>query len=145
MHSSENNCHKFKQNHIEWSPEVGIWIRRRRLLNECLRFKLGKGKGSSNMFRKCKANEIGDPQIMTIDKLQAEMFICGKKSNELEAQAPYLRYKHLKSRLSAAISRDDKEVISAIKKIWQERTLGHDGSDSGTRQKAESGVVQCTL
>ena len=61
MRSSENNCHKFKQNHIEWSPEVGVWIRRRILLNEWLGFKLGKGKGSSNKFRKCKATELGDP------------------------------------------------------------------------------------
>ena len=50
MQSSENNCHKFKQNHIEWSPEVGVWIRRRSLLNECLGFKLGKWEGSPILF-----------------------------------------------------------------------------------------------
>ena len=79
MRRSENKCHKFKQNHIEWSPEVGVWIRRRSLLNECLGFKLGKWKGSSNMFQKCKVNKIGDPRIMTIDVVRAKIFICGKR------------------------------------------------------------------
>ena len=29
MLSTENNCHKFKIDHIEWSPKVGVWLPRR--------------------------------------------------------------------------------------------------------------------
>ena len=105
MRHSENNCHKFKQNHIEWSPEVGLWICRRRLLNECLRYKLGRGKRSSNMFRRCKASEIADPRRMTLDDLRVEMFICGKKIEELKTQAPHLRHKHLNTRLSYQLTK----------------------------------------
>ena len=53
-------------------------------MNECLRFLLGKAKISSNMFRKCIKKGIGDPRLMTVDLLQAEMFIYEKKLEELK-------------------------------------------------------------
>ena len=45
------------------------------------------------------------------------MLICEKKLEELKAQAPYLRYKHPKSRLSAGLYKGDEKSIVAIKKI----------------------------
>lgn len=32
MRSPEDKCHKFKQNHVDWSSEYGVWKRRRRML-----------------------------------------------------------------------------------------------------------------
>ena len=89
MRRSENKCHKFKQNHIEWSPEVGVWIHRRSLLNESLGFKLGKWKGFSNMFPKCKVNKIGDPPIMTIDVVRAKHLFVEKDRGTKSSSSIY--------------------------------------------------------
>ncbi len=38
MRASEDQIRKFKMNHTEWSPRVGVWLRRKRLLLRITRF-----------------------------------------------------------------------------------------------------------
>ena len=50
MKASENRCHKFKQNHIDFSPEVGMWIQRRWLIGRIKRYLEGKVPDPRNLI-----------------------------------------------------------------------------------------------
>ena len=50
MTCSEEKCHSYKQDHIEWSPTVGVWLTRRWLLRRFLRFTQGKIKDPRDLI-----------------------------------------------------------------------------------------------
>ena len=54
MRAAENKCRKFKHTHIEWSPDVGVWIRRRRLLERVGKYIDGRVPDPRNLTRACK-------------------------------------------------------------------------------------------
>ena len=61
MKLSEIECHKYKRNNIEWSPEVGVWIHRRGLLGRVRTFFEGKTRDPRNLFRECSRGGVKDP------------------------------------------------------------------------------------
>ena len=129
MTCSEEKCHSYKQDHIEWSPTVGVWLTRRWLLRRFLRFTQGKIKDPRNLIRDTsKKLELGDPSQVTEAQITAEIEVCGKKLTELQKLAPEMRRQRLKQRVKAArkVGGDEKaEVIlkmltkEAQKKRWQ--------------------------
>ena len=66
MRCSEEKCHSYKQDHIEWSLTVGVWLTRRWLLWCFLQFKQGTIKDPQNLIRDAyKKLNIGDPRKVT--------------------------------------------------------------------------------
>ena len=56
MTCSEEKCHSYKQDHIEWGPTVGVWLTRRWLLRRLLWYKQGKIKDPRNVIRDAYKN-----------------------------------------------------------------------------------------
>ena len=50
MKSAENKCRKYKQTHIDWSPTVGVWLSRQRLLWRIGRYLAGSVPDSRNLI-----------------------------------------------------------------------------------------------
>ena len=50
MKSSERDCHKYKRSDIEWSPLVGVWLRRRWLLHRVQTFREGRTRDPRNLI-----------------------------------------------------------------------------------------------
>jgi len=51
MKGVENQCRKFKQNHIEFSPEVNVWLTWRWTLGMVKRFLHGQVPDSRNLYK----------------------------------------------------------------------------------------------
>ena len=92
MKASENRCHKFKMGHINYSPEVNYWLKRRWLLGRVVRFLKGKTPDPRNLFRDCAANGICDPRKVTLELAEAESFVCQKKIEELRLKDLKIRH-----------------------------------------------------
>lgn len=120
MRSAESKCHKFKQNHIEWSPEVGVWIRRKHIMERIIKFLKGRIPDPPNLFRVCATKGITDPRTWTVDIAKAELFICIKKLQELKLKAPKMRHKHLQHCLDMARARDDEKAAADILRIMHQ-------------------------
>jgi hypothetical protein len=70
MKSSEQNCHKYKRTHIEWSPYAGVWLHRRWLLVQVEQYLSGKTRDTRNLFRECRRRGVKDPRQITRDELK---------------------------------------------------------------------------
>ena len=116
MQAAENQCYKFKQNHFDLSPKLGVWKRRARLLHRIGRYLEGKVRNSRNLIRTCRAKQICDPRQMTKDLLQVELFFCKKEMDTLRAKSSELRRQHLQRRLRAHKEDDDLKAVDDIKK-----------------------------
>ena len=114
MKCAENNCHQYHQNHIEWSPIVGVWLKRHWLLNRVQRYLDGKVPDPRNLYRDCRKKGIVDPREITQDGLDVEHCVCDKQLDDLAKKAPALRKKHLKDRHKRAVQKGDSEKASAI-------------------------------
>jgi len=79
MRSTKNQCNSFKDDRIEWSPKVGVWLTMRWMLGRVNQFLKGKVPDPQNLYRDCKKNGISDPRRMTRDKLHAEVASCTKE------------------------------------------------------------------
>ena len=112
MKSAEANCRRYKQNHIEWSPEVGSWLRRRWLLARVRKFKDGKIRDPRNLFRDCKKHGIKDPRRLTREELSLEFFVTNRRLAKLAKEAPRRRREHLKPATSLYCSQTDPPFIS---------------------------------
>ena len=131
MKSEENQYRSFKQDHIEWSPIVGVWIRRRWLhLGRVHKYLDTPSADPRNMIRDCKKHGITNLQQITQDDLDVEKGICMKEIDRLAKQAPQLRRQHLKRLVDRAEQRGDKENVrillailhrEAVRKIWRRR------------------------
>ena len=67
----------------------------------------------------CRNRGIADPSEFDRESLQAELYICHKKLEELKARAPLLRHQHLKQRLTSAKVVKNEKTIADIKRIMQ--------------------------
>ncbi len=96
MLCAENNCNKFKSNLIPWTPEVGLWIKRQRLLFRVRNYLNGRVTDPRNLYRDCKSANVVDPCQMTAQQLAIELHVCKQKLLELAKDAPEQRHQHLK-------------------------------------------------
>jgi len=117
MLCAENNCNKFKSNQIPWTPEVGLWIKRQRLLYRVRSFLNGRVPDPRNLYRDCKAANVLDPRQMTAQQLAIELHVCEQKLLELAKDAPDKRDQHLKDCKKRAKDERDEERANAIERI----------------------------
>lgn len=117
MRAAETKYRKYNQNNIDLSPEVGVWIRCKRLLVRICNFLEGKVRDPHNLFRACVSHQVSDPRTMTLDQAKAEHFICIKKLEELNLKAPGMRHKHLQGRLDLDRKREDEKAAADILRI----------------------------
>ena len=54
MKDAEDQCRKFKQNHIEFSPEVDVWLTRRCMLGSVKKFLNGEVAYPRNLYEGCE-------------------------------------------------------------------------------------------
>jgi hypothetical protein len=61
----EKICTKYKNSHIKWSPEVGLWLFRRWLLAHVRKFVLGLGiPDPQNLVRDCLRSHLFDTRMI---------------------------------------------------------------------------------
>jgi hypothetical protein len=96
MKSSEQNGHKYKRMHIEWSPYAGVWLHQRWLLVRVEQYLSGKTRDTRNLFRECRRRGVKDPRQTTRDELKTEFFVCRQNLIALAINGPYFRRKFLR-------------------------------------------------
>jgi hypothetical protein len=73
---SDNNCTKYKNSHIEWSPKVGLWLSRQWLLARIRKFVLGLGPPNpQNLVRDCHRSHLFDPRIISYSNMMIHIQI----------------------------------------------------------------------
>jgi hypothetical protein len=97
MRSAEKACNKYKNDHIDFSPTVGQWLKRRAILRWILRWHDGKVTNVRNLLRAACRNNIDSPLTLTRDdiELRLEVEACLTLLYNLQKQATSLRQKHL--------------------------------------------------
>ena len=80
MISAENKCRTFKNDDLEWSPTVKLWIKRRWILGRLQKFIAKKRARSLSTYkrlkRSCRRNGLKEPHLFTRDELNIEMKTC---------------------------------------------------------------------
>jgi hypothetical protein len=117
MASAEDQCTKFKLCHIEFSPTVGQWLKRRSILKWILRWHDGKVPDTRNLLCAAARNQIEDPLGSSRDDIEARLVACIGEIFKLKNIAPELRRKHLLDCLRRAHARGGHETVSEILRI----------------------------
>ena len=90
MASAEDQCSKFKNCSIEYSPTVGMWIKRRSVLKWLLRWHDGKVPDSRNLVRAATRNGIDTPLELSRDEVEVRLVGCIGELFRLKKDAPEL-------------------------------------------------------
>jgi hypothetical protein len=116
---SEKKCNKFYDGKIEFSPEVGIVVRRGRLYRRILDFKHGKPMNHRTLKDACKKQSVLLPSQLTIEEVKDHIKISDARLKELEKTAPQDRAQHLQS--CYVIARDKKrdKAVRTIQKMMR--------------------------
>jgi hypothetical protein len=117
MASAEDQCTKFKSCQIEYSPTVGVWLKRRSILKWILRWHDGKVPDARNLLRAATRNGIDNPLGSTREEIEARLVACIGEIFKLKKDAPELRRKHLLACLSRARARNDDLAVQEILRI----------------------------
>jgi hypothetical protein len=106
--NSEKECTKYKSNQIEWSPEVGFWLSRRRLLARVKKFVLGLGPpDSQNLVRDCLRSHLFDPRMISHSEVMIHIQITQRQLWKLAKDGPELQRQHLLDLQKAADVKGD--------------------------------------
>jgi hypothetical protein len=115
---SEINFTKFKSCQIEWSPEVGFWLARRRLLARVKTYVTRLGSPDPcNLMRDCLRSHLFGPRTVSYSNVMIHIEITHKKLSELTKDAPTLRHQHLLDIRKTADDRGDTARSSTILEI----------------------------
>ena len=117
MRSAERHCSHYKDGSIEFSPTVGQWLRKRSILKWIIRWQDGKVPDVRNLLRAAKRMHIENPLELQKDEVEARLVSCINEIYNLRRNAPALRDKHLKWRLSLASKREDTVAVQEINRI----------------------------
>ena len=115
MKSTEHGCHKYKRNDIEWSPFAGVWIHRRWLLARVHKYQMGKVRDPCNLIGDCRLQGIMHLQLITMDELRTEFYICKQNIELLKKHSSYFWLEFLKSLVSTA--KKQGERVRALKLV----------------------------
>jgi hypothetical protein len=125
--SSEESCNQFKNDHLEFSPEVNVWIKRRDLYTQLLsinaRREQGKRADITHFVRSCAASDIEDPFSLSKEDIELRITACRVRLKELEAVAPLLRIEHLRACILRAKNRGDTLAVIRIRQIMRNEKL----------------------
>lgn len=117
MASAEEECTKFQSSLIEYSPTVGLWLKRRTILKWILRWHDGQVPDDRNLKRAAARNGIEDPLTSSREDIEARLVACIGHLMELRKIAPELRRKHMRACLVKAIERGDEDAAKEIVRI----------------------------
>lgn len=117
MSSAEEQCTKFKSCQIEYSPTVGIFIKRRSILKWILRWYDGKVPDVRNLLRAAQCNKVENPLTTPREDIEAHLVACIGHLMELKKVALELRRKHLLLCLIEAKKRGDDKAVAEILRI----------------------------
>lgn len=124
---AEAFCNQFKNDFIEFSPEINVWIKRRDLYSQLqsinARLAAGKRADITHFARACAASDIVDPFALSDAEILLRKEACKARLRELRSVAPMLRVEHLRCCLSKAKDRGDKVAVSRIRQIIQNERL----------------------
>jgi hypothetical protein len=117
MKCAENSCSHYRDGTIVFSPTVGQWLRKRSVLKWILRWHDGKVPDVRNLLRAAKRLHIDNALSPTRQDIEARLVACLNELYQLRNDAPALRLKHLRWRLSLAKSREDEVAQQEIHRI----------------------------
>jgi hypothetical protein len=119
MTSAETKCCKFRSCALEFSPTVGQWLKRRTILKWLLKWHDGRVPDTRNLARAARRVGIDAPLLLSRSDVESRLQACLAELFELRSQAPELRKKHLRWRLSEARVREDDCAAREITRIIQ--------------------------
>ena len=101
--------------HIEWSPEIGIWLSRRWLLQRVEAWMQGVGiPDPRNMFRSCARLHLPDPRTSTYGTICPQILVANEEIRRLSKDAPAHRRQHLLDLIDEAEKFDEIGRAKAI-------------------------------
>ena len=98
MKGAEDKCRKFKQNHIEFSPEVNVLLTRRWTLGTVKRFLNGEVPDPRNLYKQCEQQDLPDPRYISLSLSRS----CG--NGTLHLSLKYRQTKRLCSKATGGAS-----------------------------------------
>jgi hypothetical protein len=119
MLDSEKWCNTYQNGSIEFSPVVGLWIRRMQLHRWICRFLNGKVAHAGNLFWACQCMNIPDLNTLTPKEVTLNKGECVRCLTLLKESTPKLQNKHLCSCLDEVHLHGDNEAVQAIIGILQ--------------------------
>ncbi len=111
---SEKGSNQFFNGTIEFSPLVGILVRKLRAYRWIEHFKAGKPTNKKNLWRTCKRQQIPLPLFMMQEEVTERIHSFTKRLAELRKKAPKLHADHLASRLEVAQDKNKKIAVKGI-------------------------------
>ena len=122
-YSAEGDCNTFKNHHLEFSPVVDIWIKRRDLYKQLKSINERRGSGKrppiSHFLRACEHYNISRPFSLSDEEIDGLIAHCKQRIIELEPVAPLLRKEHNSALLADAVARRQHKRIRRIKEIMR--------------------------
>ena len=105
MHSAADQYQKFKNDTLEWSSTIGMWIKRYQLYMAMRKYHEGKMPDPPcNFLRACSGAtaNIPDPRTITAIDREAQLQVVIDHLESLRSLAPRLRIDHLRNLPDAA-------------------------------------------
>ena len=124
QYAAENQCNYFKNDFLEFSPEVNLWKRRKELYDQLLSINARKAAGkrvpTSHFVRSCRNNGIDAPFSLSTAEVEARLVACNQRLLDLRPVAPQLRTSHLRTCLSNAQAKGNERAVRRIKQIMRD-------------------------
>ena len=98
-------------------PNSRLWLKQQSILKWLLRWHDGKVSDTRNLQRAARRAQIEDPLSLTWQDVEERLNECLEELFKLKHQAPELRRKHLRWRLSLAKRQGDAEAEVEIARI----------------------------
>ncbi len=102
MRHAERQCCAIKNGIIPFTPEVGLWIRRRQVYTRLLRHHSGTGGNCGNTLQAARRCGIEHPFQLSLQDLHCRLSICIEKCKYFRIHGPQHRSQHLTNRLQLA-------------------------------------------
>ena len=122
-YGAEGDCNTLKNDDLDFSPVVDVWIKRRDLYIQLQsinrRRRAGKRPPTSHFLWACENNNISRPFSLSDSEIEGLISHCKQRLTELEPVAPLLRKEHLNVLLAEAVARRQHKRICRIKEIMQ--------------------------
>ena len=114
---AEKQCTKVRGGDLEFSPTVGMFLRRRNILRWILRWHDNKKINVCNLLRAAKRNGIDSPLLLSRDEVQLRLNACVEEMYTLRQDAPDLRRRHIIHCLNRARRNGDQQKAQEIAQL----------------------------
>ena len=119
MLGSEKRCNKFWDGSIEFSPVIGLWIRRIQVYRWIRQNHEGRVEHAGNLFRACQRLFVSPPTSLSPDQVTACKEDCKRHLEALWQSTLKLRDEHLRTCLDPARGRGNVNAVKSIIKMLQ--------------------------